>query len=107
MNGIASRLKERVTLEQRVTTADEFGGQQLSWEPIAVVFAEVEALTGQSRERNVGDQSRPLAGYRVRIRQRNDVTAAMRLQWKERLLSIHAVHTVGTMMELLTYEESV
>lgn len=104
---IASRLTERVTIEQRSTTADAFGGQIVSWETLATVFAEVEALAQTVRERSLADQVKAVAGYRVRLRYRDDVDASMRLQWRGRVLQLHALHVQGELMECLAYEEQV
>jgi len=105
MSGAASQLRERVTIEQRMTTADAFGGQEVSWETLATVFAEVVPMSASVRERSIADQVKAIAGYRVRMRTRGDVDASMRLQWNGRMLQIHSLHAHGAMMEFLTYEE--
>jgi len=104
VSGVASRLKERVTIEQRQVVADTFGGQTVVWVALATVFAEVLPLSG-TRERLVGEQVQAVAGYRVHIRARSDVDASMRLQWNGRVLQIHSLHEHDTTMEILTYEE--
>lgn len=105
MSGLASRLRERVTIEQPERTPDGYGGQEVSWSTLATVFAEVVPLTQNVRERSIADQVRAVAAYRVRIRARDDVDASMRLQWRGHVLHVHAVHAHGELTELLTYEE--
>ena len=105
VSGVASRLGERVTIEQRQHVADGLGGQQVSWVAMTTSFAEVVAMPASVRERSIADQVKAVAGYRVRMRVRDDVDASMRLQWKGRTLHIHSLHVQEEMMELLTYEE--
>ncbi len=105
MSGVASRLRERVRIEQRESVADEFGGQTVNWAELATVFAEVLPVSGSVRERSVADQVKAIAGYRVHIRARGDVDASMRLQWNGRVLQIHSLHEHDGMVQLLTYEE--
>ena len=101
----ASRLNERVSIERPVKVLDELGGQQVEWSELASVWAEVIALTGSARERVAAKQTDALAGYRVRIRWRNDVNATMRLRWRSHLLSIHSLHEHHDLLDILTYEE--
>jgi SPP1 family predicted phage head-tail adaptor len=103
--GVASRLSQRVTIEQKQTQADELGGQQVSWVPLATVFAQVTPLRSGGRERIAADQVRAVAGYRVQLRRRDDLDASMRLVWNSRILNIHSLHDMGELMECLTYEE--
>lgn len=105
MSGPVSRLRERITLERRVAVADSFGGQDVAWETLATVFADVQPLSQNMRERSAADQLRAIAGYRVTLRLREDVDASMRLQWQGRVLQIHALHVREQMLELLAYEE--
>lgn len=103
----ASRLKERVTLEQPVALDDGLGGKEISWGTVATVWAEVTAMGSSGRERASGQQPEAAAGYRVRMRYRPDVNAAMRVQWRNHILAIHSVHEYEERLELLTYEEGV
>lgn len=105
MSGVASRLRQRVTLERRVAVADSFGGQEVSWEPWATVFAAVEALRASGRERSVGDQARAEARYRVTLRALEGLDASMRVRWGNRVLQIHAIQAAGALLELVAYEE--
>lgn len=102
----ASRLKERVMIEQPVASSDGHGGQEISWVALATVWAEVNTVVG-ARERASGQQPEAVAGYRVRLRHRTDVDATMRLRWRTRVLSIHSVHEQEDRLELLAYEEGI
>lgn len=103
----AGALNQRVTIEHAVRVADGLGGEQVHWEALASCFAEVVPVNSVLRERNVADQVTAMAGYRVRLRTRDDVDASMRVQWRGHVLHIHALHDDGAMMTLLTYEEQV
>lgn len=103
----ASQVKERITLEQPVGTDDGLGGQTISWEVVATVWAQVRPVGSGSREGASAQQPEAAAGYRVRMRLRDGVNAAMRLQWRARTLAIHSVHEHEAMLELLAYEEGV
>lgn len=103
----ASRLKERVSVQEPVASSDGQGGQQIAWEVVATVWAEVSIVGNGGRERETGQQPQAAAGYRVRMRCRPDIDATMRLQWRNRTLAIHSVHEQEDRLELLTYEEGV
>lgn len=103
----ASRLKERITLEQPVGADDGLGGQSINWESVATVWAEIRPVGAGSREGASAQQPEAAAGYRVRIRNRDGVNAAMRIQWRARTLAIHSVHEHDATLELLAYEEGV
>lgn len=103
----ASRMKERITLEQPVGAEDGLGGQSISWEAVAELWAEIRPVSSGAREGASAQQPEAAAGYRVRIRGREGVNAAMRLQWRGRTLAIHSVHEHEAILELLVYEEGV
>lgn len=107
MSGLASRLRERVTIEQQQTVDDGYGGKTVTWDALTTVFAEVVPMQQSVRERSLAEQIRAVAGYRVTIRARSDVDASMRLQWKGRVMQIHSLHAVDSELQLLTYEEQV
>lgn len=102
----ASRATERITLEQPVGADDGLGGQEITWEEVATLWAEVRPAGG-AREGASAQQPEAAAGYRVRIRTRDGVNAAMRLQWRGRTLAVHSVHAHANELELLAYEEGV
>lgn len=104
----ASLLSERVTIQQPTQTDDGYGGKLVTWEELATVFAQVEPIfsTAQS-EQLVADQMTAYAGYRVTVRVRTDVTAAMQIIWKTHTLQIHSLHEQGEVLSILAYEESI
>lgn len=102
---IASRLNERVRIEQPVHVPDELGGAQLSWSELATVWAEILPLSGTAREAAHSAQMQASAGYRVRMRLRGDLRASMRLVWNARVLLIHSLHEADQLLDILTYEE--
>lgn len=107
MSGLASRLHERVRIEQAQEEIDEFGGVTIEWEELATVWAEVRPLSGTAREHEVAAQPTAVAGYRVIMRVRDDVHAGMRLVWKGRTLSIASLHEESETLTLLAYEEGI
>lgn len=104
---VASLLRERVRIERLVASDDGFGGRTLNWSELATVFAQVEPIYVGQNEREIADQRSASAGYRVRVRIRNDVEASMRIVWKNHILAIHSLHEQGEILSILTYEESI
>jgi head-tail adaptor len=106
MSQWSSLLKERVDIQQPIRTVDELGGANIAWTPVVSVWAQVEPVLGTARERETGAQLLASAAYRVRIRTRTDINAAMRLVWKTHTLTIHSLHERAEVLELLAYEEA-
>lgn len=106
MSDWASALNERVAIKQPVRTADGLGGQEVVWETLAYVWAQVEPV-GNMRAREAAAQREGQAGYRVRIRYRPGINASLRLLWRTRTLIVHAVHEQEAILEILAYEEGV
>lgn len=107
MSAFSSKLRERVTIQQRSVADDGYGGQTQSWTTLATVFAQIEPLYNVFGERSVGDERTASASYRVTIRQRSDLDASMRILWKTHTLAIHSIHEQGVMTSILTYEENI
>ena len=107
MKSLASRLTERVTILQPLTSDDGYGGLAVDWEELTTVFAEVTPILSVVQDRLVADARRATNGYRITIRTRSDVTGAMRLQWKSHALSIHSLHEQDTVLSILAYEDQV
>lgn len=103
-HSLLNRLEQRVRIEQPVITSDGAGGQEVTWAELATVYAEVVPVGSIAAERNVADQLQARAGYRVTIRVRTDVTAAMRIVWKTHTLQIIAIHERDQMLEMLVHE---
>lgn len=76
---LASRMKDRIRVERPVADSSLDGAGSGTWELVAEVAAEVQDALPSRGERlasGINVASRP---SRVRIRQRSDITAAMRV----------------------------
>lgn len=73
----ASRLNERITIQQPSITQDDIGGQQVSWETVDTVWAMVKERDGNENFVNQRRESRQK--IEVTIRYRTDLTAQHRL----------------------------
>ena len=73
----AGTLDTRVLIQAPPTGKDSFGQATAAWSDLDTVWAEVRALGG--REGVVAQAVVAVTSYRVRIRRRQDVTAAHRL----------------------------
>ncbi|MBN8531725.1 MAG: phage head closure protein [Alphaproteobacteria bacterium] len=101
----AGRLRERVTIQQPVETADTAGGVTVSWNDVATVWAEVTPLTGT--ESVVAAKLQSGVSHRVVVRYRSGVTARHRLSFGGRVFAVQAVFDVeerGEFLELLVRE---
>ena len=85
------RLRHRIRLEQPIVTPTEGGAAQITWLPIATVWAEVVPLAG--RELVAFDQRQGRLSHRVSLRYRSDITAAHRVVLGTRILDIRSVFT--------------
>lgn len=101
---LASRLKERITLETPVETPDGQGGMVRSWATYAQCFAEVTALSLDGGERIDAAREVMRLAYRIVLRARTDVTTRMRVVWKGRQLNIRLVIPGDASLELLVEE---
>ena len=104
----AGRMRHRVTIQQQVRSATDYGGYEESWVDVATVWARIEPLMG--RERWHGDQIESDLTHRVTIRYRSDVTPQMRVLYGSRVLKIISVINSGERDEtliLLCTEENI
>lgn len=77
----AGLLRSRITIQQRTTGTDSLGQPLTTWEDVATVWADIRTQSGLSSlrsERIVADQTTSETAYSIRIRWRDDITAAMR-----------------------------
>lgn len=105
LEDIASRLRQRIMIQQPDNTADDAGGVTKSWEDLAPVWAEVEPISAS--EVLQADSLRSEVTHRVTIRYRDDVTNAMRILFEGRVFNIRAVTNLlerGILLELLAEE---
>jgi SPP1 family predicted phage head-tail adaptor len=102
---LATRLTDRVRIEQPARINDGFGGVTVTWTELATVFADVRPMSMNS-ETMVADQVTARAAYRVTIRKNISVSASMRLVWRARMLSIIGVQETDQTLELHAREEA-
>lgn len=99
---LASRLNERITIEQASHTQDAAGGYTQNWSTHVTCYAEVKPH--HTREQVVAAQREMQAMYRVTIRRRDSVTPAMRIQWNDITLNIHGVVHTDVLTEIIATE---
>jgi SPP1 family predicted phage head-tail adaptor len=96
---LAHRLSARATIESRSTTRDANGQPALTWSTVAVVWAEIKNVGGRAFFAAAALQSE--VKTEIVIRQRSDVTPAMRLTIGARSYDIEAVLPQAGGRELL------
>ncbi len=85
----AGKLRHKITIQQRSTERDEYGGVPDAWTDVATVRASVEPLQG--REFYASQQMQAEVTTRFRIRYRSGVKPAMRVRFNERSYDITSV----------------
>tara|TARA_R110000868_G_scaffold12110_7_gene58721 strand:- start:14429 stop:14752 length:324 start_codon:yes stop_codon:yes gene_type:complete len=85
----AGQLRERVTIERPMRVSDGTGGESVSWAELGEVWAQVVSLTGSEVTQAERDEAR--GRFTVTIRHREDVSAAMRLVWRGKVLNIRSL----------------
>ena len=81
-------MNKRVTIQRPARTADEGGGNEISWEDLATVWAAVSPVSGKEdlvRGRLKGDVT-----HKVTMRYRPGLSAEMRLLLGDRILEVKA-----------------
>ena len=81
--------RHRVTLEDRVRTADGGGGASESWTPVATLWASVQQKSGKERE--TADRLSVRTTTEIIIRHRSGVIPQMRFRQGTRLFNISSV----------------
>ncbi|MDZ7809199.1 MAG: phage head closure protein [Arhodomonas sp.] len=82
----AGKLNKRVALQEPSRVADGRGGYTTTWSTVATVWAQVHPLSPD--ERVAAAQMQAQLTHRVTIRYRDGITAAMRVLYGTRALSI-------------------
>lgn len=85
------RLRHRITIQQQTVTRDAYGGETISWDTYATVWAQVTPASGRERFINAGAQEYATVDYKVRIRYRSDIDPKMRISWGTKILDIESV----------------
>ncbi|ABS62532.1 phage head-tail adaptor, putative [Parvibaculum lavamentivorans DS-1] len=79
-------LRERVTLQSPIRTADGAGGAAVTWDDGVSIWAKVEMRGGG--ETPAGERLEARALVRMTIRYRSGITAEMRALWQGRAFNI-------------------
>lgn len=81
-----SKLRHRITIEERTQTADNYGGFTESWATHATVWAEIQAANGS--ERFFAGKLAHNVTHKIIIRHLPTLTADMRLKFGSRIFKI-------------------
>jgi SPP1 family predicted phage head-tail adaptor len=89
----ANSLKDRIEIQQKTKTRDNFGQSLETWQAFAKVSAHVLFQTGKSynSELVAADKLTAPSLASVRIRAGLNVTTEMRVMFKNKIYNIHAV----------------
>lgn len=85
----AGRLRQRVTIQARTLTKNQYHEQIETWTDGACIAADVVPITAP--ESVAGDRIEVQQRYRVTIRYRDDITPRTRLKWGTKLLDVNQV----------------
>lgn len=96
-NGIASRLRHRITLQRAELTPGDGGQFQTEWQDVATVWAEVTPLDNRvwTAETLQDGQLAARVTHAVLLRYRDGVTADMRVSFRGRHFNILSVVNIG------------
>ena len=83
-------LRQRVTLESAAGAPDDAGGETVTWDAVATLWARIEP-TG-AREQVVAGHLSGVVTHDVTIRWRGDIAGGMRVAYRGRTFRILAVH---------------
>lgn len=89
----AGKQRHRVTFEALTETRNSSGGERFEWQPICTVQTEIVPLSGKSLF--AAQQNHSEVTGIIKMRYRADINAKMRVIYKEKIYSIHAVINVG------------
>lgn len=98
-------LRHRVTLQYATRVTDGMGGNTVSWNTVAEVWAAVWPTSASSRLTAGQDASE--ITHRVHMRYRPDPRASWRLKFGDRYLTVLSIvnpNEKGTMLDLLCRE---
>jgi len=83
------KLRHRVTIQNKVTLPDGYGGVTSTWQDVATVWASVEPLNG--RELYAAQQVKAELTHRIRIRYMSGIKPEMRIVFDNRSFDIEAI----------------
>lgn len=83
------KLRHRITIQEKVTVPDGYGGVTSTWKDMAAVWSSVEPLKG--RELYAAQQVKTELSHRVRIRYMSGIKPEMRIAFDNRTFEIEAI----------------
>ncbi len=83
------KLRHRITIQEKVTVPDGYGGVTSTWKDMATVWSSVEPLKG--RELYAAQQVKTELSHRVRIRYMSGIKPEMRIAFDNRTFEIEAI----------------
>ena len=104
---LAARLKHRVSIEQRVRSADAAGGSDVSWSPVLTAWAELRSRSRGGDENAAGGKLEANITHEMTMRYRSGITNDMRVAYQGRVFNIRRLVNVdeaGVILELLLEE---
>lgn len=86
-------LDEQIIIQTAIVSVDDTGGQILTWQNLATVFASV--TTTAIPENFKGQQLQAATRYAFTIRNRADIQLPLRIIWREQTLRVVALPDVS------------
>ncbi len=89
-----SRLRHRLTLQQRVETPDGAGGFSSGWQDVADLWAEISPVNAKSIygfEKLFAGKIQSEISHKIIIRYRSGISTSMRLLFDNRAFNIRAI----------------
>ena len=85
------KLRERVIIQRKTVTRDDFGSELVSWSNVATVWADVRSTDGTESVESSVDQVVATISHSVLIRHLAGLSPAMRVVWRSKALQILSI----------------
>ena len=85
------KLRERVSIQRKNPTRDEFGAENIAWTEIVTVWADVRSTDGTEQVESSVNQVVATITHSVKIRHYAGLSPAMRVVWRGKWLQILSV----------------
>jgi SPP1 family predicted phage head-tail adaptor len=95
------KMRERITIEEAIETADSEGHPVKDWEEFLTTWAQVEGLTGGEYESVKMISSK--ISKRFTVNHRTDITLKMRIMWSGVGWNIHDIQPDERKFEMKIY----
>lgn len=86
----SGELRDRLEIQQPISTPDAFGAPVVSWETVATRWGLVEPL-GDGKEDQWTRKTYASVSHRIRLRYHSGVTPLFRLKWGTRIFHLASV----------------